>query len=156
MNAPSKPSRWWRVLLFASLALNVFLGGVVSGRLAAQFAQPLALKHRFDEMIAALPADQQQTLRATMRAALREARPQMVALRASRADSIKHMAAPNLDQAALQDDFDRLRQHTNAVQQILQQHFIQTLQTLTPEQRSQLAEAMRRQLPMGRFGQVLQ
>ncbi len=138
--------------LCASVLLNLFLAGVVTGRLAGAgavgemfAAAPPApsgqglLRERFRT----LPATDRLRFRAAMathRDALRAA--QATLLRA-RVHALAVLAAPTYDPQAMADAFAAVRQATTTAQAALHDALTQSLATLSPAARARLGSPLR-------------
>lgn len=146
----SKPSRPWLVLaLVLSLAVNLFLGAFLAGRWAGQAGGAFAMKHRFEETIADLPAEKRQQLRAEMHSAVRDVMPVLKDLRQTRHALMQEFLAPAPDNARIDEYFAQIREQSVAAQGMIQQHFHSALAHLSPEERRLLIQRL--QARQGRF-----
>ena len=146
---------WLAVGLFVSVLLNLFLAGVVTGRLAG--AGPVAdmltsvppastatagmelLRERFRS----LPlADRARFLRA-MAAHRDTLRPAAAALTRARLHVLTVLAEPTYDPHAMEDAFAAVRQATTEAQVALHDALIQAAATMSPAARARLASPMR-------------
>jgi uncharacterized membrane protein len=156
MPPPASASRrgktWLAVALFASVLLNLFLAGVVTGRLAgagpvrdmlATSSTASVGRELMQERFRALPpADRLRFLTAmaehrdTLRAAA-------AALTRARLNVLDVLAAPTYDPHAMEDAFAAVRQATTAAQVALHEALIQAAATLSPAARVKLGSPIR-------------
>lgn len=154
MSARITSPRWLWLALILSLLVNVFCVGLIAGRFGHRLAGFLEIHRQVNDVLAPLPAPTQQRLRAELRSALLDSRAQFAALHTGRQQLLDHLAAPTLDPAAIEADFSRNRQQLQALQTALQQHLLQTVSTLDPNERQLLIESLRRRLPASGIGQL--
>jgi uncharacterized membrane protein len=126
------------IALALSLAANVFLGGVVVGRLAAPkppaagVAQPL-------EAAGALSADARARMEKAYRARRPDARAGAFALRAAFTDLRDALEAEEFDAEAASAAFARLRAARQQTQALQEEIFIEGVKDLSAEDRRALA-----------------
>jgi uncharacterized membrane protein len=152
---PTPSSRrvtWLAIGLFVSVLLNLFLAGVITGRLAGAgpvgemlTAAPSAPSGRglIQERFRDLPLSDRlrfRTALAAHRDALRQA--QATLLRA-RVHALGVLAAPTYDPQAMADAFAAVRHTTTEAQAALHDALIQSLATLSPAARARLASPLR-------------
>ncbi len=134
--------RRWLVLSMAfSGLLNIFLVGVLAGRVLAEnhhqvfrFGRQIVTAARVQE----LPADEMQRYRAVAkehRPAIRAARR---ALRAARNDAENDIGAPTFDKAKVTADLAAMRRDSAAVQEAVHASLVDALEALSPASRASL------------------
>lgn len=133
------------VLLAVSLAVNLFLGGVIAGRLTGEATQGLRAKRNVEAILQPLPQDKRVLVRKELRAAMSQARQHFGALQAARAQVAEELVQPKLDEAQLERKFAEVRAQTTAIQTAFQQAFARAAVSLTPEERRAVIEALKRQ-----------
>ncbi|MGH8681444.1 MAG: periplasmic heavy metal sensor [Burkholderiales bacterium] len=131
-------------LLAVSVAANLFLGGVVAGRLTGEATQDLRAKRNVETMLQPLPQDKRALVRKELRAAMPQVRQHFTALQAARAGVAEELVKPEPDQAQLDRRFAEVRAQTTAIQAAFQQAFKRAAVSLTPEERRAVIEALRR------------
>lgn len=152
VNGAAKPRRWVLPLLIASLALNLFLGGLMAGRWfsagphrQAPFAQaerrPAGEPSRFfDRMAAALPPEH----RGTFEAAVGKHRERVVQAageaREAREQVRDVLRKEPFDRAALDRAFDTVRTRNTALQMEIQAAIADGAAGLPAEARERLAD----------------
>lgn len=139
-------SRWYLaggLLLALSLAGNLLAAGVLLGRHMADGP----LQHR-PPFTRGVPEEARPALRAAFHERRATFREHMHAIREARARVAELLAAPELDEAALQDAFDRLASRTQAMQSLVHEAILAAAHDLPPEVRAQWrGEWMRRGPP---------
>jgi uncharacterized membrane protein len=138
--------------LVVSLVLNVFLLGALGGgaytwvakQRAATVAQQRGLRFAASELTEA----RRQQLRDALRQTRRDAMPLIVAARQGRIDIAQAFAAPQFDQAALDDALSRTRIADSTLRGKLEDTIAQYAATLTPEERVKLVDALERHGPL--------
>ena len=156
---PRVPSRrgktWLAVGLFASVLLNLFLAGVVTGRLAG--AGPVADmfagappasaassgRELMLERFLALPLADRLRFRRAMAAHRDTLRAAAAALTRARLHVLAVLAAPTYDSHAMEDAFAAVRQATTAAQVALHEALIEAAATLSPAARAKLGSPIR-------------
>lgn len=137
-----------RLLLAGSLALNLFLGGVIGGALvtgARERDRPppprrmsyLAAADRLDEADGA-------RLRALLTQKAEDTRPRLQALRAARRQAEAAMAAPEYNPDAVRAALERSRAEELALRREVDDAVIAFAVTLDPEDREAIAPMFRR------------
>jgi uncharacterized membrane protein len=153
---PATPSSrrvaWLAVGLFASVLLNLFLAGVVTGRLAGtgqageMFTEaPAAPSGRalLLERFRALPVADRLRFRTAMAAHRDTLRPAAAALLRARMHALAVLAAPTYDAQEMEDALAAVRQATTAAQVALHEALVQSLATLSPAARARLGSPLR-------------
>jgi len=131
-------------LLAASIAANLFLGGVIAGRFTGEAAQDLRAKRNVEAMLEPLPQDKRALVRKELRAAMPQVRQHFKALQEARARVAEELVKPEPDPAQLDRRFAEVQAQTTAIQAALQQAFKRAAVSLTPEERRAVIEALRR------------
>jgi uncharacterized membrane protein len=132
------------VLLAASVAVNLFLGGVIAGRWTGEAAQDLRAKRNVEAMLEPLPQDKRALVRKELRAAMPQVRQHFKALQEARARVADELGKPAPDAAELDRRFAEVRAQTTAIQAAFQQAFKRAAASLTPEERRAVIEALKR------------
>ncbi len=131
-------------LLAVSLAVNLFLGGVVAGRFTGETTRGLQAKRNVEAMLQPLSEDKRALVRKELRAAMPQVRQHFKALQAARAGVAEELAKPEPDQAQLDRRFAEVQAQTTAIQAAFQQAFKRAAVSLTPEERRAVIEALKR------------
>ncbi|HUN51932.1 MAG TPA: periplasmic heavy metal sensor [Candidatus Sulfotelmatobacter sp.] len=137
--APQRNRRGARILLVASLAVNLLLIGFLVGHMLHppwhERGGPLTIEH----ITGALPPE----VRDAVRASLRDRRPQiaerMAAVRQARADVRAAIEAEPFDAQRLQTAFATLRDRSQAVQEDVAAAVVEAISKLPPDARRELS-----------------
>jgi uncharacterized membrane protein len=140
--------------LAASVALNLFLAGVVAGRIGGEAAQGWQGKRGIDALLAALPEEKRGAVRRELRQALPEVRRDQQAMLQARAAIADELARPQPDGAALDRHFREVQARTTAMQHAMQQAFKRAAGDLTVEERRALIEAAKRRAARGGIPEI--
>jgi uncharacterized membrane protein len=132
------------VLLVASLALNLFLAGVLVGRFTGQLAQDSETRRVIQAMLAPLPEAKRELMRKEFGDAMPRVREQFAALQRARAALAQEIVKPVPDSAALEQGFATVQAHSTAIGAELQKAMIRGLPALTQEERRSMVEALAR------------
>jgi uncharacterized membrane protein len=133
--------------LFASILLNLFLAGVITGRFAgagqagAMFTSDLPAAPGREVMLErfrGLPLTDRLRFRAAMAAHRDTLRPAAAALLRARMHVLTVLAAPEYDARAMQDALAAVRQATTAAQVAMHDALTVALATLSPAARARL------------------
>ena len=149
----SRRARW---ILWGSLALNLFLAGLLAGLLVRgeptrgeRGPRPsrslMAAAERFD------PQDRD-GFRALLKQRARESRPRVRALREARREGAAAVAAQPYDPVTARAAFERARIQELALRRELEAEVLAFAARLDPQERAALAEAMRRRGGRGTGG----
>jgi len=133
---------WLALALGLSLLLNLFLAGVVSGRLFTSFdpmRQVAARAPSFAMRFRALPLEERARFDAAYEPHRKEVAEARQGLRAARLTALGALAAPIYDPAIMQQDFDALRHATDVAQRAVNAALVEALGTLGQESRVILA-----------------
>ena len=142
-------ARTLTVLLLVSVALNLLWAAVAAGRWAGEAVQT---RRGVATMVSVLPAEKRDVVRRELRSVVPALRQHAQAVRVLRAELDTLLAEPQLDDAAIQQQFLKLQQQTTATQAYLQQAFQRAAVNLTPqERRDLLAAIMHRPRRQGRL-----
>jgi len=139
----------------ASLALNLFLAGLLIGGIAspglpfARHARPPAPVFSVEAVMLGLPEAERATVRRVIGAKSGEIRGAIRALRRAQGRAGDAVAADPLDQAALQSALEELRARNGDVQAVVHAMIEDLAGTLEPADRARLARAMFQGSPHG-------
>jgi uncharacterized membrane protein len=139
--------RWLGIGLAVSIALNLFLGGIVAGRLTGQATQTLQAKRHLDEVLEPLPEAKRAAFRRELRQVMPQIRRDLQSMRQARAALAEEFLQPQPDPAAIDRHFKEVQSRTTAMQEALQQAFKRAAADLTLEERRALIETARRRAP---------
>ena len=132
----------------ASLALNLFLAGLLIGGFASpglpfvRYAPPPAPVFSVEAVMLGLPEAERATVRRVIGAKSGEIRGAIRALRLAQGRAGDAVAADPLDQAALQSALEDLRARNRDVQAVVHAMIEDLAGTLEPADRARLARAM--------------
>ena len=140
-----------RLIFWGSLALNVFLAGLIAGSLVIG-ARAKAERERDRGQAARslwtvseqFEPGRRDEFRAVLEREAEEAKPRVQALRASRREAAEIMAREPFDPTAAAAGFENARMQELALRRDLDQAILAFAVQLTPEERGLLGEAMRR------------
>ncbi len=147
-------ARWLTLALIASVALNLFLAGVVAGRIGGEAAQGVRAKRSFEALLATLPEEKRGLVRRELRQVLPEVRRDLQAMQEARAAVAAEMARPQPDGAAIDRHFREVQARTTAMQEALQQAFKRAAAKLTVEERGALLEAAKQRAGRARVPEI--
>ena len=149
-SAPPAPRRRWRgVLLIVSLALNLFLVGLLVGGRLADWRQPGPVfgvgvgPGTVSRLLRELPDSARNDARAMFLERRPEIRRQMRALQEARSDAYRALTAEPFDQQGFADAMAAVRQRTASVQAEVQAVLIDLSGELDAETRARLADTAR-------------
>jgi uncharacterized membrane protein len=137
------------MLLAASLGANLFLGGMVAGRITGDMTQGSPTRRSIEAMLAPLPDAKRRLVRKEINAALPRVREQLAALEKARSALAEEMVKPTPDSGALERGFAAVRSHTMEIGAELQQAILRSLPALTQEERRALARGLVRRQGAG-------
>jgi uncharacterized membrane protein len=137
-------NRGLAVLLVASLGANLFLGGMVAGRIAGDVTQGSQTRRSIQAMLAALPDAKRELVRGEINAVMPQVRQQLAALQKARAALAEEMVKPAPDSGALERGFAAVQVHTIAIGAELQRAMVRALPGLSQEERRALVRALAR------------
>jgi uncharacterized membrane protein len=133
------------VLLVASLGANLFLAGLVTGRITGEATQGSQTRRSIQAMLAPLPDGKRELVRREINAAMPQVRREFSALQKARASLLEELAKGTLDGAAIERGFADVQSHTAAIRLALQQAMMRVLPDLTQEERRALVQALAQQ-----------
>lgn len=142
-------SRSWKVLLVASLVLNVFLVGAIVGGAYQWFAAhgataPVLAQQRALRFAAqTLPAERQKAFVDGLKNARREGRLFAREGREGRREVLSLLAAPQFDRAALDAALARTREADSRLRAQVEGSVADFAATLSPEERIQFADSLK-------------
>jgi uncharacterized membrane protein len=137
------------MLLAASLAANLFLGGMVAGHIAGDVTKGSPTQRSIEAMLAPLPDAKRKLVRQEINHSMPRVREQLAALQKARAALAEEMVKPTPDSGALERGFASIRLHTMEIGSELQQAVIRALPVLTQEERRALVRALVRRQGAG-------
>ncbi len=132
--------RWMIVALVASVGLNLFLGGLMAGRLLKSGGErearmPPPVARLFDQ----LPETARESMQGAMRQRQGEMRQRMQSMRAARESVGEKLAAEPYDRAAVEVALAELRQRQVDMRGVFHGALAETAAGLPLDQRRQLA-----------------
>ncbi len=140
-------SKWLLTALVLSLIVNLALAGFLLGRSSSQHSgqwgtpDPAAGYFR---LIGFLPEERRAELQPLIKAHFDNIRPEIRETRRHLRSMYEQLNAETLDSAKLERDLTALRQLLGTTQEASHQTFVDLVRQMSPEERQQLAEAMRR------------
>ena len=141
--------RSWKVVLVASLVLNVFLLGAIVGGAYQWFAErgahaPVLAQQRALRFAAqTLSAERQQAFIDGLKTARREGRQFAREGREGRREVLRLLAAPQLDRTALDAALARTRAADTNLRALVERSVADFAATLSPEERARFAESLK-------------
>jgi len=139
-------NKWLIGGLATSLIVNLLLVGFVVGRMTPGMAMPMRPDPTMGiyRMIDFLPEARRDEIKGMLRNAGRSIRPQLRELRAVHRRIREAVMADPFVRADLENALSDLRERLGSTQVSAHQSFVDVVSQLTPEERAQLADAMRR------------
>jgi len=144
-----RTTRGLTMLLAASLGANLFLGGLVAGRITGYATQGSQTQRSIRAMLAPLPDAKRALVRRQINAAMPLVREQLAALQQARAALADEMVKPAPDSGALERGFAAVRFHTMEIGAELQRAMTRALPSLSQEERRALVRALVRRQGAG-------
>jgi uncharacterized membrane protein len=135
---------WITTALAVSVALNLFLGGVLAGRIGGQASQSVRAQRNLEAALAPLPEAKRNVVIRELRRVMPELRHDQQAVQQARAAAAEELLRPQPDSAALDRHFREVQVRTTSMQNALQQALKRAAADLTPEERRALIEAANR------------
>ena len=132
------------MLLAVSLCANLFLGGMVAGRITGDVTQGSQTRRSIQAMLAPLPDAKRELVRREINAAMPQVRQQLAALQKARAALAEEMVKPAPDSGAIERGFAAVQFHTMEIKAELQRAIMRALPGLTQEERRALVQALSR------------
>ncbi len=146
------PTTRLKTVLIVSLVLNIFLLGAISGGtyrwVAKQKAEVVAQQRGLRFAAAELPQARRDQLREALRQTRRDSLPLIINARSGRLDVVQALAAPQFDRAALDAALARTREADMAVRARVETTVADFANTLTPEERLKLVDALQQHGPL--------
>jgi uncharacterized membrane protein len=144
---PGRRRRWLGLALVLSLAVNLFLVGILAGgwlaRGPAAGFDPAAGPASIPHMIRALPPTARDAALERFAERRRALRGQMTALRRARQSVYEALTAEAFDRAALEAALGDLREQVAALQAGLHEAIVAVAERLEAEDRREMAETLR-------------
>jgi uncharacterized membrane protein len=141
-----------KTVLIVSLVLNIFLLGAIAGGtyrwVAKQKAEVVAQQRGLRFAAAELPQARRDQLREALRQTRRDSLPLIINARSGRLDVVQALAAPQFDRAALDAALARTREADMAVRARVETTVADFANTLTPEERLKLVDALQQHGPL--------
>ena len=144
MMAWLRSTRGLTMLLIASLGANLFLGGMVAGRVTGELTRGSQTQRSIRTMLAPLPDAKRALVRREIDVALPQVRQQLAALQKARAALAEEMVKPAPDNGALERGFAAVQLHTTEIKAELQRAIVRALPGLTQDERRALVRALAR------------
>ncbi len=139
-----RSTRGLAMLLAASLGANLFLGGMVAGRITGDATRGSPTRRSIEAMLAPLPDAKRRLVRQEINGAMPRVREQLAALQKARVALAEEMVKPALDSGALERGFAAVQSHTMEIGTELQRAVMRALPSLTQEERRALVQALAR------------
>jgi len=157
-SAAKQPRRWLGPAFLASLAVNIFLLGLISVPLFfrpphdGEFGMPPrgVGPGMFHQSFRNLPEADRRAIRTTMLGHFPEIRPHLLAMREAKGELADAVAADPYDEAAVRAAFDKMDMAMKNMGEVGRDAMMAGFEQLSPEQRKRVAEAMRKE-ERGRF-----
>ena len=145
--------RWLGPAFLASLAVNIFLLGLISVPLFFRpppgngFGLPPggAGPGMFHQSFRNLPEADRKAIRTTMLGHFPEIRPHLLAMREAKSELADAVAADPYDEAAVRAAFDKMDRAMKQMGEVGRDAMMAGFEKLSPEQRKRVAEAMRKE-----------
>ena len=131
-------------LLVVSLAANLFLAGMLAGRVTGKAVVESQTRRSIQAMLAPLPEAKRDIVRKEIGIAMPVVRERFASLQRARASLADEMTKPSPDSAALERAFADVRAQTAAIGVELQQAIVRAMPALTQEERRAMVQALGR------------
>ncbi|MBP6381362.1 MAG: periplasmic heavy metal sensor [Pseudomonadales bacterium] len=141
-------------LLAVSVAGNLFLGGILAGRLGARAMHPPLFARDFEATLRGVPEERRLEMREHMRRNAPLVREHHERKRALFDAIAAEMAREQPDRALLETQMAELRARSAAMQEALHKGFLDTTLALAPAERRKMLEAMQQQGDRGWRGRL--
>jgi uncharacterized membrane protein len=144
--------RIFAIVLIGSLALNLFLGGILVGKYFGHHSEPKHFPHhrmppRLHWMIQALPEESQAKIRPLMREYRSKKRSQRHRFRQARRAVHEQLTASDFNKESLSKALATLRQEMGNTQQQMHTQLVKMASQLDEKERQILSEATHRRRP---------
>jgi len=136
-------------LLAVSAAGNLFLGGILAGRIGGHAMHPPRFERDFESRLRSVPEERRREIRNMLRQGKPAMRAQHEAMRELHESLAAELARDQPDRALLEKQMAEMRTRNLAMQEALQKSFLDTALALAPEERRQMLEAMQEQRERG-------
>lgn len=129
------------IALVLSVCLNVFVAGVVAGRVSSSGPQPdRADGGGLERFMATVPAEARPVIRRALRENRRDLQGLVAAVRDARQDAAEVVATEPFDQAGFEAAMAGVRDRSEALQAAVHAIIAEALDGLPPELRAEMAE----------------
>lgn len=149
-HGPQKMRRGVRILLFASLALNLLVAGLVVGAVVAHRVGDSHRPPRIDQvggpMTRALSQDDRRAIGKALREAYRDRRPARSEIRAEFDRVIAALQTSPYDPSAVRDSLERQMTGVQEGARIGRELLLQRLESMTDDERAAYATRLREEL----------
>lgn len=136
-----------KLAFIASIVLNVILVGVLLGQSPHHFDRGAMREQRMEQAIKDLPAESQTRLRERFRQVRATAEPLFAQMRQVRDESARLLAVEPFDEAAFDGQQAKVNQMRAGMSKKLSEAVKIAVKDLSPEERRQFAELLRRPPP---------
>lgn len=140
-----KDKRVLLTLLSVSLALNIFMMAILGGAmLGKRFPFLIFARSQINEVIGNLSDARQKEIRGIIRRQIfPELRQRFAAQEKLRLELSHKIVEPDISREALEKEFSEIRTLTSQGQEQMQDHFIDIILMLSPQERATLAKGIR-------------
>ena len=139
-----RSTRGLTTVLVVSLAVNLFLVGMLAGRFTGKAAVESQTRRSIQAMLAPLPEAKRELVRQEIGKAMPTVRERFAVLQRARAVLAEEMTKPAPDSAALEKAFADVQSHTSAIGTELQKAIVRSMPSLTQEERREMVQALGR------------
>lgn len=136
-------------LLAVSATINLFLGGILAGRIGGHAMHPPRFERDFESRLRAVPEERRRQIRDMLREGKPAMRAQHEAMRELHESLAAELSRDQPDRALLERQMADMRTRKLAMQEALQKSFLDTALALAPEERRQMLDAMEEQRERG-------
>jgi len=132
------------IALVLSVCLNVFVAGMIAGRVSSGGAPPeRASREGLERFMATVPGEARPVIRRALRENRRDLQDLVAAVRDARQDAAAVVAREPFEQAEFEAAMAGVRDRSEALQAAVHGIIAQALDDLSPELRAQMAERWR-------------
>lgn len=136
-------------LLAVSAAGNLFLGGVLAGRIGGHAMHPPRFERDFESRLRAVPEERRREIHDMLRQGKAAVGAQHEAMRELHESLVTELTRDHPDRALLERQMTDMRTRKLAMQEALQKSFLDTALALAPEERREMLDAMQEQRKRG-------
>lgn len=136
-------------LLAVSAAGNLFLGGILAGRIGGHAMHPPRFERDFESKLRSVPEERRREIRNMLRQAKPAMRQQHEEMRELNESLAAELARDHPDRALLEKQMADMRTRNLAMQEALQKSFLDTALALAPKERRKMLDAMQQQRERG-------